>query len=71
MFSFFFFNGILRNSTESYGICIYEEILYENKEKPYKVGVGFFKVGVHLDVMIVIVIISESLTPVMMSQNCG
>ena len=29
------------------------------KEKPYKVGVGFFKVGVHLDVMIVI--ISESL----------
>ena len=26
----FFFNGILRNSTESYGICIYEEILYEN-----------------------------------------
>ena len=25
-----FFNGILRNSTESYGICIYEEILYEN-----------------------------------------
>ena len=41
------------------------------KEKPYKVGVGFFKVGVHLDVMIVIVIISESLTPVMMSQNCG
>ena len=41
------------------------------KEKPYKVGVGFLKVGVHLDVMIVIVIISESLTPVMMSQNCG
>ena len=25
-----FFNGILRNSTESYGICIYEKILYEN-----------------------------------------
>ena len=29
MFSCFFY-GILRNSTESYGICIYEEILYEN-----------------------------------------
>ena len=34
-----FLNGILRNSTESYGIRIYEEILYENARFPFFYGI--------------------------------
>ena len=32
----------------------------ENKEKPYKVGVGFFKVGVHLDNVIDVNSVSDT-----------
>ena len=28
------------------------QLRFTNKEKPYKVGVGFFKVAVHLDIVL-------------------